>query len=37
MKEFDRYSALEYLVSHSPLCKNCVRADLKEIRIATSF
>ena len=37
MKGFDRYSALEYLVSHNPLCENCVRADLEEIRIAAGL
>ncbi len=37
MKEFDKLSALDYLVRNNPLCDNCARADLEEIRIAAGL
>jgi len=37
MEELDRLSALQYLIKNNPLCDNCVRADLEEIRIAAGL
>ena len=37
MDQFDKLSALTYLVSNNPLCDNCERANLEEIRIAAGL
>lgn len=37
MKTYDKLGALQYLVSNNPLCDNCARADLEEIRIAAGL
>ena len=37
MQEFDKLTALDYLVKNNPLCENCARADLEEIRIAAGL
>ena len=37
MIEFGKLEALQYLVTNNPLCDNCARADLEEIRIAAGL
>ena len=37
MKTFDKLDALHYLANNNPLCDNCLRADLEEIRIAAGL
>jgi hypothetical protein len=37
MHQLDKLIALQYLVRNNPLCDNCVRADLEEIRIAAGL
>ena len=37
MEQLSKLSALNYLVTNNPLCDNCVRADLEEIRIAAGL
>lgn len=37
MERLNKISALTYLVANNPLCDNCVRADLEEIRIAAGL
>lgn len=37
MEKFDKIQALRYLTTNNPLCDNCARADLEELRIAAGL
>ena len=37
MDKLDKLMALKYLANNNPLCDNCARADLEEIRIAAGL
>ena len=37
MEKMDKLSAISYLTNNKPVCENCLRGNLEEIRIAAGL